>query len=113
MRRRLLESDQREVVQFPSDRRASERLGDHLRHILDVDDLDSLLDRRGNLRETTTVSMGRMRKEESTHVVLDIRSTTSRRDNLLDSSSVGGEDLLFQSTDGQYLTSERHLSSHG
>ena len=52
------------------------------------------------------------RAEEVPYVVLDISSTSGRRDDLLDSGSVGGENLLLESTDGKDLTSQRHLSSH-
>lgn len=56
--------------------------------------------------------VGEGEREEETYVVLDISSTTGRRNDLLDSGSVGGENLLLESTDREDLTSECHLSSH-
>jgi hypothetical protein len=89
---------------------------DNFSDVFNVNDLDTFLDRRGYLYKSTMSALHthteRRIEEEETHVVLNIGFATHRSENLLDSRSVGSEDLLLESTNWEYLSSESHFTGH-
>jgi len=76
---------------------------DHFSDVLNIDDLNSVLDRCGNLqRKEKKISVEYREDSDSegeTHIVLDIRFASYRCEDLLDSRSVSRKNLLLETTD--------------